>query len=148
MLKWFLKSCSHDRLCMIVNFLKVVRYPYEAYISKCTSTYITFIFLVSLRELLALEGKSNLSSCFFHLILSPIGSSQVIHPLHKKWSFPLRISSINVSKSAVSCEFCHIYWNPSWKLHFLCSDPKFIYAGINIKIQVSKYSGLVLHTLY
>ena len=29
--------------------------------------------------------------------------------LHKKLSFPLRISSINVTKSAVSCEFVHIY---------------------------------------
>ena len=29
--------------------------------------------------------------------------------LHKKWSFALRISSVNVSKSAVSCGFGHIY---------------------------------------
>ena len=33
--------------------------------------------------------------------------------LHKKWSFPLRISSINVTESAVSCEFSHIYWRNS-----------------------------------
>ena len=33
--------------------------------------------------------------------------------LHKKWSFPLRMSSVNVTKSAVSCGFGHIYWrNP------------------------------------
>ena len=33
--------------------------------------------------------------------------------LHKKWSFPLRISLVNVTKSAVSCGFGHIYWrNP------------------------------------
>ena len=30
-------------------------------------------------------------------------------PLHEKWSFPLRISSVDVSKSAVSCGFGHIY---------------------------------------
>ena len=40
--------------------------------------------------------------------------------LHKKWSFPLRISSINVAKSG----FGHIYWrNAYWKnsffVHFL-----------------------------
>ena len=29
--------------------------------------------------------------------------------LHKKWSFPLRISWVNVTKSAVSCRFGHIY---------------------------------------
>ena len=44
-------------------------------------------------------------------------------PLHKKWSFPLRISSVNVTKSAVFCGFGHIYWrNPNWKTSFfLCS---------------------------
>ena len=40
---------------------------------------------------------------------------------HKKWSFPLRISSV-VTKSVVSCRFCHIYWkSPSWE-NFLCSE--------------------------
>ena len=39
--------------------------------------------------------------------------------LHKKWSFPLRISSVNVIKSAVSWGFGHIYWiNPRWKTSF------------------------------
>ena len=33
--------------------------------------------------------------------------------LHKKWSFPLRISSVNKTKSAVSCGFGHIYWKNS-----------------------------------
>ena len=34
-------------------------------------------------------------------------------PLHKKWSFPLKISSVNVTKYAVTCGFGHIYWrNP------------------------------------
>ena len=33
--------------------------------------------------------------------------------LHKKWSFPLRVSSGNMNKSAESCGFGHIYWrNP------------------------------------
>ena len=33
--------------------------------------------------------------------------------LHKKWSFPLRISSVNVTKYAGNCGFSHIYWrNP------------------------------------
>ena len=30
--------------------------------------------------------------------------------LHKKWSFPFRISFVNVTKSSVSCGFGHIYW--------------------------------------
>ena len=30
--------------------------------------------------------------------------------LHKKWNFLLRISSVNVTKSAGNCGFDHIYW--------------------------------------
>ena len=34
-------------------------------------------------------------------------------PLYRKWSFPLRISSVNVTNSTVYCGFGHIYWrNP------------------------------------
>ena len=43
--------------------------------------------------------------------------------LHKKWSFPLRISWVNVTKSVVSCGFGHIYRrNLWWKTYFLCSE--------------------------
>ena len=39
--------------------------------------------------------------------------------LHKKWSFPLRISSVNVAKSAGNYGFGHIYWrNSQWKSLF------------------------------
>ena len=39
--------------------------------------------------------------------------------LHKKWSFPLRISSVNVTKFTGNCGFGHIYWrNPLWKTSF------------------------------
>ena len=39
--------------------------------------------------------------------------------LHKKWNFQLRISSVNLTKSAVSCGFGHIYWrNPPLKTSF------------------------------
>ena len=37
----------------------------------------------------------------------------------KKWSFPFKMSSVNVTKSAVSCGFGNIYWrNPEWKTLF------------------------------
>ena len=33
--------------------------------------------------------------------------------LHKKWSFPLRVSSVNGTKLVISSEFGYIYWrNP------------------------------------
>ena len=39
--------------------------------------------------------------------------------LHKKWSFPLRIFLVNVTKLAVSCRFGHIYWRYShWETSF------------------------------
>ena len=41
--------------------------------------------------------------------LSPSGLPSRIHALHKKRSFPLGISPVNVTKSADSCEFGHIY---------------------------------------
>ena len=42
-----------------------------------------------------------------------------IFPLHEKWSFPLKIFSLNVTKFAVSYGFGHIYWgNPYWKTSF------------------------------
>ena len=34
--------------------------------------------------------------------------------LHKKWSFPLSISSVNVTKSAGNWGFGHIHWRNSW----------------------------------
>ena len=45
---------------------------------------------------------------FVLCIFSPYSQS-----LHKKWSFPLKISSVNVTKSAVSWGFGHIYWRNS-----------------------------------
>ena len=45
--------------------------------------------------------------------------SKPISPLHQKWSFPLGISSVNVTKSADSSRFGHIYWrNAQWKTSF------------------------------
>ena len=42
-----------------------------------------------------------------------MGLNTPLLTLHKKWSFPLRISPVNVTWSAVNCGFGHIYWrNP------------------------------------
>ena len=55
---------------------------------------------------------------FFNNFIIPNNSeniriSLVWASLHKKWSFPLRISSVNVTKSAASRVLGHIYWiNP------------------------------------
>ena len=47
--------------------------------------------------------------------------------LHKKWSFPLRNSSVNVTKSVVTSGFGHIYWiNPYWKTSFFVQCLNFV----------------------
>ena len=42
-----------------------------------------------------------------------------VESLHKKWSFPLRISSVNVTKSAVSCASFFMRWILKWSLTLL-----------------------------
>ena len=53
--------------------------------------------------------KENVFICFLRQrhIQGPIKHLS----LDKKWSFPLRISSVYVINSAVSCIFGHIYWS-------------------------------------
>ena len=42
--------------------------------------------------------------------------------LQKKKRFPLRISLVNITKSAENCGFIYIYWrNPWWKTSFFCA---------------------------
>ena len=45
----------------------------------------------------------------FHIFVCRIFSHAVLLILHKKSSFPLRLSSVNATKSAVSCGFGRIY---------------------------------------
>ena len=40
----------------------------------------------------------------------PINKILTLKTLHKKMNFPLRISCVNVTKSAVLCGFSHTYW--------------------------------------
>ena len=71
--------------------------------------------------------------------------------LHKKWSFQLRISSINVTKSVVSCGFGHIYWRTlKWKTSFFCAVLKeenyirYRYVCITpqqIQLKIFKWNG-------
>ena len=43
--------------------------------------------------------------------------------LRKNWTFPLRISKENVTKSAWKCGFGHIFGEiVNGKVHFLCSE--------------------------
>ena len=47
------------------------------------------------------------------ILLFHMSSTRGLPSTAQKWSFPLRISSVNMSKSTVSCGFGHIHWkNP------------------------------------
>ena len=45
---------------------------------------------------------------------------------HCRRTFPIRGSSVNVTKSARNYGFGHIYWkNPDWKTSFFCAMCKY-----------------------
>ena len=95
----------------------------------------TFVLLLALQQLSpATQFKTILISRWYKQSDVCFSKIQCIHPeevldytttkllspsLHRKWSFQLRTSSVNVTKSAVSCGCGHIYWrNPQWKTSF------------------------------
>ena len=56
---------------------------------------------------------SNLYMQFFIQCLKCVivsSASLLCASLHKKWSFPWRAFSVNVTKSVENCRFGHIYW--------------------------------------
>ena len=57
----------------------------------------------------------------FHLEKSLV-IIQCLRHCTKKWSYPLRISSVNMTKSTGFCGFGCTYWrNPQWKISFFCA---------------------------
>ena len=58
--------------------------------------------------------------CSMQNVLEEFRSRGVLRTLHstKNQSFSLKISSVNVAKTAVSCGFGHINWRNSWKTSF------------------------------
>ena len=74
-----------------------------------------------------------------------------IESLHKKWSIPLRIFSVNVIKFSGNCGFSQIYWrNPWWKTSFFVQWT--FYIGIwpllnSIRIKPFHATGFFLYPL-
>ena len=66
------------------------------------------------------------------LCIKELNREFLLLPLpQKKRSFPLRISSVNVTKSAVSFGFDHIYWRNSWRKISL-----FVQKSLGVTIQI------------
>ena len=66
--------------------------------------------------------------------------------LHKKWIFPLRISSVNVTKSTGNCGFGHIFWRyPEWKTSFFvqCHVHKCYWFLLTIFFNLTKFGPTI-----
>ena len=62
---------------------------------------------------------------------------KVEETLHKKWSFPLRISSVNVTKSLISSGFGHIYWKKSLMGDFTFCEVKLAEIAVLVTCEIS-----------
>ena len=98
-----------------VTQLLAVKVSFDYFSSKQIKKNQSRIFKFWLKKVIA-SSSVWCFYCYFTHILNLFGISILMtkdtfkfHALHKKWSFPLRISPVNVTKSAVSCGFGHIY---------------------------------------
>ena len=57
--------------------------------------------------------------------------------LHKQWSFPFRVSSVNMTKSARNCGFAYINWGKrSWRTSFLVQCVLWLFSSFNVSFFV------------
>ena len=73
----------------------------EVIINCHLNIFLEHVLKSKLTYILNCKKSQSKTSLFFEL------------PLHKKWSFPLWISSVIVTKYAVYCGFGRIYWRNS-----------------------------------
>ena len=81
------------------------------------ATYVSMIISISLKPCDSFLILTNVLANFRHFFtFNDLNNDHTIEndnpalTLHKKWSFPLTISSANVIKSAGNCGFGHICW--------------------------------------
>ena len=90
---WYTQSCVFNKL---LSSAKAEAFPQ---------------LLIKNKEALSAKRlTSGKSPCRKSLIYGKNKSPNIELALHKKWSFPLRISSVNVTKSEGIYGFAHIYW--------------------------------------
>ena len=109
-------NSGYTNICFMINIpLKMLtrRFPYF-HCSNFKMTFVknfikeSFLFLTSSKFLLCRKSfRSGNGLQLNDYPKSPLNNSGIL--LYWKWCFSLRISSINVTKSAVSCGFGHIY---------------------------------------
>ena len=98
---------------------------YDVFTSSSRSCGASGMFDVSTRSLELFKSSSKYFPHFLlthlYLLENPhFFYSSLLHCFTaQKWSFPLGISSVNVTKSTWSCGFSHIYWWKSLMEHFI-----------------------------
>ena len=105
------KRIAEDKQCLKKIELAICKYCYRLPPSFTrNSNKICGSFVIKSR--ITCNSSENIT---IFIILDWSKNKRIIEisTLHKKWSSPLRISSVNVTKSAGNCGFSHIYWrNP------------------------------------
>ena len=75
--------------------------------------YICYIWCQIDRNMMNVNSGAKKDSDKQQLLIILLDSRKKHQCVNKKWSFILRISSVNVTKSAGNCGFGHIHWrNP------------------------------------
>ena len=101
------------------SFRKIWDYTLRKFLinQHSATSFFRFILIFSSRLKTAFSSCYSIFSLFLPFLLIQFGSlSRASFSTCPLWSFQFRISSVNVTKSAVSCSYGHIYWkNPKWK---------------------------------
>ena len=113
---------------LVVNFRnlsKTLILPQECFITPLRQSTISIsdLFLITFLDLFIFlvvnSGTTLVLKIAFYVKHQPLLQRIMVYTTSKKWNFPLRVSSVNVTKSTVFCGFGHIYWgNPYWKASF------------------------------
>ena len=102
---WVLSTVFQKTIC--VSILCTYEIPYLPCFTPCSNERHSFLWKGVFFWQVVLKGGAHLG------IQKNIYIYIIQLTLHKKWSFPLTISSVNVTTSAGNCGFGHIYWrNP------------------------------------
>ena len=106
-------------------------------------------------DYLFFTGKNTIliNTDIFREMPSTYGHFQRV-TLYKEWGFPLRISSVNMTKSAISWGFGHNYWrNLKWKNSFFCAvllpnnGKRFFQTSYQTTLILSEdFYAIMLHT--
>ena len=112
---FFMKNCLLNTLfCYFwyfyfwnINMSFVKKFIKKLIFFNFKSNFLEKVFycVTKIYNLATIHGKMAALQHFLNFL-----RNSTLFAIHKKWSFPLRISSVDVIKYAGNCGFGHIYW--------------------------------------